>query len=1185
MKRTFLFLACVLASVTMLAQDGLAVGDVQNSGCMRNTRGDASEPLPTIVLTREGNVLSVQLLNYESNCGTADFNVASSVSGGSNGEPCSVSISVVPYLPGDEVMDCICPYNVSFTVRDLESNSFYLSCWWYDGQVTLEEGKPLVLEDVREEATIDGMKYILRKAMGRALLADGSTQEGEVTIPSKLNYEGKTYQVTGISFSAFNKNNHLTKVVIPKTIKNMDLSNGIGIDSNPFSGCTALQSIEVEEGNPAVCSVDGVLFNKGKNKLISYPAGSLRESYTVPESVTWIEGLAFSYSQHLRKVTLTDNVTSLGYSAFYESKSLEEVRLSSGLRILASYLFGNCPRLKSVTIPQNVTSLGLKAFYGCTSLTSVTMPESITKTDYSVFEGCTSLSSVTLSPNLEEIMNNMFTNCSSLKEILIPNGVTTVRSEAFKNCSALTSLDLPESVTRLGSMVFAGCKLNTLYIRGIIVSNWFDSNIFRDMNTQTKLYVQPSEVERYQAVYKGPVYPLQENDTDNSDYIPFVELGKVWHVVYSDNPTCPSVFLTYYMYKEEERDGKTYILIHRSIDEQQTSQPVGLFREENRRVYEYDEATGREYMLYDFTLKESDTFTYEPEPDYSLKCKVLKQGWLDDGPQIASSFTLTSADTIDIKYRRLRTWTIGCENKSGEYREIATWVEGVGTLENMFCSLNSVGQNCLAYIERKDNETSYHKNDYLPFSFYNMFGQVYGCELPIGAENNEEDDEHHKLTYELEGDRLHVYGEVFCNCGPNHYAYFCEKPTDDPSVHKIEFITQDVEPLMWCVGLHATDFYVSGFDPNLNYIVVDNQGVEHPVINKTSQLAYRPFIEEDKVWKLGAVNSGNPVQCVEYYYFDCDTIIDGKACKKMMCQRYVSPDFSDDYWTSKPSLSYVGAWYEEDQKVYRYYARDKQFRLWYDFSADANDTLQIYEDHPPYIISPRKTGGIKGFKGIYRDVMMTYEGELLNYNISTWMEGVGNIAGPIYCVYIGEELYKDFLMSCTVGDEVIYLNDEYEDGATPEALARKDRIDFTHTIKIKPKSRTAREAEAKSLYGEYNSQQLGINLNALDEAYQVSITDEAGKAVYEKTVNAGNIVGLNIDISAYAKGRYIVTVENSNESFTGQFETLATGISDAERLNDNGEMINDNIYNLQGQRINSLRKGLNIVNGRKVYVK
>ena len=126
----------------------------------------------------------------------------------------------------------------------------------------------------------------------------------------------------------------------------------------------------------------------------------------------------------------------------------------------------------------------------------------------------------------------------------------------------------------------------------------------------------------------------------------------------------------------------------------------------------------------------------------------------------------------------------------------------------------------------------------------------------------------------------------------------------------------------------------------------------------------------------------------------------------------------------------------------------------------------------------------------------------------------------------------------------------------------------------------ARESEP-SLYGEYNNLQLGINLNPLDDAYLVHITDETGKTVYEKTVNAGSIVGLNIDISAYAKGRYTVTVENSNELFTGQFETLTTGISLTPALSRREGAI----YNLQGQRINSLRKGLNIINGQKVFVK
>ena len=195
------------------------------------------------------------------------------------------------------------------------------------------------------------------------------------------------------------------------------------------------------------------------------------------------------------------------------------------------------------------------------------------------------------------------------------------------------------------------------------------------------------------------------------------------------------------------------------------------------------------------------------------------------------------------------------------------------------------------------------------------------------------------------------------------------------------------------------------------------------------------------------------------------------------------------------------------------------------------------------------------------------------------MESVGSIDGPTKNVYYVDEAPMWFLMSCTVGDEVIYFNDEYEDGATPEA-ARKQRIDFTHTVKIKPQSRTTRGADA-SLYGEYDEQQLGINLNPLDDAYVVRIIDQTGRVVYEKAVNAGTIVGLNIDISDYAEGRYTITVENNDESFTAQFDTQRTGISLTPALIRGEEAI----YNLQGQRISSLRKGLNIVDGRKVYVK
>ena len=348
---------------------------------------------------------------------------------------------------------------------------------------------------------------------------------------------------------------------------------------------------------------------------------------------------------------------------------------------------------------------------------------------------------------------------------------------------------------------------------------------------------------------------------------------------------------------------------------------------------------------------------------------------------------------------------------------------------------------------------------------------------------------------------------------------------------------------------------------------------------------YRSFVEDGKVWKVGTIPTDldSPVQIVDYYYFDGDTIIDGKTCKMMMCQHFTSPNYPYYEYLSQPnSLRYVGAWYEENQKVYFYDEKTQSMVMKYDFSLGANETVSLLGDYLPFIIGPKQTGGLDGFKGVYRDVIIWLnEDQIANNTI--WLEGVGGIDGPTKNAYYIDTLadrVPEFLMACVVGDEVFFLNDKYEDEATP-AGARKNRFDFTHTHKLKPKSRVRSEDEP-SLYGEYNDQQLDINLGPLDDAYQVCITDGSGKAVYEKVINAGNIVALNIDISDYAKDHYTVTVENSRESFSGEFETLTNGIEENVKIK---ELKNSSIYNLQGQRLSRLQKGLNIVNGKKIYVR
>ena len=654
------------------------------------------------------------------------------------------------------------------------------------------------------------------------------------------------------------------------------------------------------------------------------------------------------------------------------------------------------------------------------------------------------------------------------------------------------------------------------------------------------------------------------------DYIPFVKAGKRWHVVRSEFDKGYHFDQFTLMNEEVEKAGKTYFGMYRTEDLLAVVYDAGLLREEDRKVYFFDSDMQKEFLLFDYSLKTDDTYeTYSYDEQKMVTYKVVSVGDYWEGPKVERSVYNQAADSAETQHRYLQKWTVRRTDNGLE----KTWIEGVGSLEgplaNIYNERPVSSMNYLAYVDDGYGDL------YLPFSFHDtMNKQVHGCNLPTGAENREDDDVNHQLIYELEGNRLHVYGEVFTQCGPNNYAYFIEKPTDDPTLHKLEFIIQDVAPSATCMALHATNFYVSGFDPNMNYIVVDSYGEEHPVINKTPQMAYRPFVEDGKVWKVGTI-SGNPVQVVDYYYFDGDTIINGKTCKQMMCQRFVNPDYPEyDIYSQQPSLSYMGAWYEEDKKVYEYDTTDKQFKLMYDFSANAYDTLQINDQF--YIIGARQTGELKGFKGVYRDVTnhMAWK--------TTWLEGVGGLYSPIINIYPGKVYPAVFLMSCTVGDEVIYLNDEYQDGATPETSnAPKQRLDFTHIIKTKPKAPMMRTAE-QPLYGEYNDQLLGINLDPLAEAYLVRITNESGKTVYEKAINAGNIVGLSIDISAYPKGRYTVTVENSRESFTGQFYAQTTGIVEATSKKPE---VKDGIYNLQGQRISTLQKGLNIVNGRKVLVK
>lgn len=176
------------------------------------------------------------------------------------------------------------------------------------GEWNMHLGNPPVV-------TIDGLWYFIYKPSHLAMLANYNQWTGKLDIPEQVSYEGEEYTVDRIEWLAFNQCQTLTKVRIPKTVRDIEHYAGYEDCKNPFDGCSSLESIEVDKDNPRMCSVDGVLFSKDKTMLYCYPAGVKSESYTVPDGVTWIGSGAFGYNG-LTLLDIPESVKGFGEGVF-----------------------------------------------------------------------------------------------------------------------------------------------------------------------------------------------------------------------------------------------------------------------------------------------------------------------------------------------------------------------------------------------------------------------------------------------------------------------------------------------------------------------------------------------------------------------------------------------------------------------------------------------------------------------------------------------------------------------------------------------------------------------------------------------------------------------------------------------------------------------------------------------------
>ncbi len=299
--------------------------------------------------------------------------------------------------------------------------------------------------------------------------------------------------VTSIGNEAFAYCTNLTSIEIPGGVTS--------IENYAFSNCTSLNSINVDKDNQSYSSEDGILFDKEKKKLITYPAGKKEKEYNIPSSVTSIGAGTFYGCRSLTRIEIPSSVTSIECLAFYGCTSLTSIEIPSSVTRIAVQVFYGCTSLTSIEIPSSVTSIGMWAFYNCTSLTSIEIPSSVASIGIYAFSRCVSLNSINVDKSNQEYSSEdgilfdkdkkelicypaekkekeynipssvtsigtyAFGNCTNLTRIEIPSSVTSIGGGAFDNCTSLTRIEIPSSVTSIGTYAFSWCvSLNSINV-------------------------------------------------------------------------------------------------------------------------------------------------------------------------------------------------------------------------------------------------------------------------------------------------------------------------------------------------------------------------------------------------------------------------------------------------------------------------------------------------------------------------------------------------------------------------------------------------------------------------------------------------------------------------------------------------------------------------------------------------
>ena len=266
----------------------------------------------------------------------------------------------------------------------------------------------------------------------------------------------------------------LTSLTIPKSVTKI----GYGA----FSGCSALVSIVVEEGNPNYDSRNNC------NALIETATATL------------IKGC--------NNTVIPDGIAVIAYGAFSCCGGLKSIKIPSSVRTIEDYAFYQCsgPNLLSIVVEEGNPNYDSRN--NCNALIE-------TATDSLIF-GC---KNTIIPKDVKAIAPYAFYYCSGMTTITIPNGVKKIEGSTFCKCSDLTTLIIGNSVQLFDSYSIYNCPIKDIYCYAEQVPDakgMYGNVAFYFDYSQATLHVPAASIEAYKAEepwkYFGSIVALTDSD-------------------------------------------------------------------------------------------------------------------------------------------------------------------------------------------------------------------------------------------------------------------------------------------------------------------------------------------------------------------------------------------------------------------------------------------------------------------------------------------------------------------------------------------------------------------------------------------------------------------------------------------------------------------------------------------------